>query len=187
MSSTHLEVDEDLVNNPEHYGGDACMRHMERVGWGRGACLTSIERYLWRLGKKGRALQDVGKAKWYARRLVDHGFYGQMLTVKESDALRRAKDVGLKCLDADDAVKAEVNAAIDELFAFLDQGIQLGQHLTPQQVLEIAERDYKSRIGDLKCQLEAIRHHLEQVDDQTARDALKAAQKALVEHARSQA
>ncbi len=161
-TNTHLDVDEALVNKPEHYGGDACMRAMESVNWGRLACLTSIERYFWRLGKKGRALQDVGKAKWYAQRLVDHDFYGgDYLTSEECKVLHRAASIGLESLSVDASTKAEIEKAMDEVFALLDRGVRSGLRLTDRELLKIAERDYKSRINDLQCELDALRYYLQ--------------------------
>lgn len=63
----------ETVNNPEHYGGDACIEAIEASmpremyeGFLRGNAM----KYLWRYDKKGKPLEDLQKAMWYLERLA---------------------------------------------------------------------------------------------------------------------
>jgi len=65
----------DLVNHPPHYtaGGVECIDAIEAALGREGFisyCQGQVIKYLWRLGRKGPALEDARKAEWYARRLV---------------------------------------------------------------------------------------------------------------------
>lgn len=62
------------VERPEHYAsGDiecidamrAALGREQFIGYLRGQVL----KYTWRLGRKGDAAEDAGKARWYAARL----------------------------------------------------------------------------------------------------------------------
>ena len=63
----------EAVNNPSHYGGDACieaiMDSMSRTQY-EGFLRGNIIKYLWRYDKKGNAKQDLLKAMWYLERLI---------------------------------------------------------------------------------------------------------------------
>jgi hypothetical protein len=65
----------DDVNHPAHYnaGGIECIDAIEAmlpreqfIGFLRG----QVVKYQWRMGRKGDAAQDAGKAEWYAARLA---------------------------------------------------------------------------------------------------------------------
>ena len=70
--TTEEEV-HDPVNNPTHYQGVSgveCIDAIEAMGCGPEFCRANAVKYLWRLGKKGQALEDAKKAQWYINRLV---------------------------------------------------------------------------------------------------------------------
>lgn len=60
----------DLVNHPKHYtshpSGIECIAITEHMGF----CLGSAFKYIWRADEKGKALQDLKKAKWYIEREI---------------------------------------------------------------------------------------------------------------------
>lgn len=63
----------ELINQPPHYQGVSgveCIDAIEAMGCGVEFCRANAVKYLWRLGKKGAALEDARKAKWYIDRLV---------------------------------------------------------------------------------------------------------------------
>ena len=66
----------DPVNKPEHYtkGGiesieaiEASMSPAEFEAY----CKGNVIKYLWRYRHKGKPLQDLSKAQWYLKRLMD--------------------------------------------------------------------------------------------------------------------
>lgn len=68
----------DCVNSPSHYqssiGGVECitaikssMGTLEFFGYLKGNCL----KYLWRYDKKGHAVEDLMKARWYLNKLIE--------------------------------------------------------------------------------------------------------------------
>ena len=64
---------EDTVNHPEHYGGEdntyEAIKIIEALGLG--FCLGNTMKYLVRAGKKGNALEDLKKARWYLSREIN--------------------------------------------------------------------------------------------------------------------
>lgn len=60
----------DPVNHPAHYGGIDNPYEAIKVidAWGLGFSLGNSVKYIVRAGKKGDALQDLEKARWY----LDH-------------------------------------------------------------------------------------------------------------------
>lgn len=63
----------DIVNHPPHYEGVSgieCIDAIEAMGCGPEFCRANAVKYLWRLGKKGQALEDAKKCLWYVTRLV---------------------------------------------------------------------------------------------------------------------
>jgi len=67
----------DSVSKPEHYniGGIECidaiegmLNHDEYIGYLRGNSL----KYRWRYRYKGKPMEDLRKAEWYERRLMDY-------------------------------------------------------------------------------------------------------------------
>lgn len=64
------EVVTDRVNHPAHYGGAGNPYEAIKVieAWGLGFNLGNTVKYISRAGKKGDALEDLKKARWY----LDH-------------------------------------------------------------------------------------------------------------------
>lgn len=67
---------DDLVNNPSHYTqGDiecidairASMSTSEFLGYLKG----NVQKYLWRYGQKENPIQDLEKAQWYLKKLLE--------------------------------------------------------------------------------------------------------------------
>ena len=65
----------DLVNHPPHYkhGDIECIQAIKAAlgddGF-RAYCKGNVIKYLWRAEHKGNAVEDLGKADWYMRRLL---------------------------------------------------------------------------------------------------------------------
>lgn len=61
-----------MVNNPPHYGGLGNTYETINVieAWGLGFCLGNTVKYISRAGKKGDALEDLKKARWYLDREI---------------------------------------------------------------------------------------------------------------------
>lgn len=61
------------VNHPAHYGGEKNPYEAIKVieAWGLGFCLGNAVKYIARAGKKGDALEDLRKARWYLDREID--------------------------------------------------------------------------------------------------------------------
>ena len=68
--------DKDMVNSPSHYNSgdiecidaiEAALTPEEFVGYLKGNQL----KYIWRMGKKGDAAQDLDKSMWYGRKLME--------------------------------------------------------------------------------------------------------------------
>ena len=64
----------DAVNHPSHYtyAGDAyeCIKVLE--AWGLGLHLGNCVKYICRAGRKGDALEDLRKARWYLDRYISN-------------------------------------------------------------------------------------------------------------------
>lgn len=75
------------------------MKMLEAIGLGRDGCLFNIGKYLYRMGKKGRPEQDISKALWYARRLVERGAYGKKLNKFEFETIKKCSTIGLSSVD----------------------------------------------------------------------------------------
>lgn len=60
----------DPVNHPDHYtahpSGVECIQITEHMNF----CLGSALKYLWRVGLKGDAIEDLKKARWYIDREI---------------------------------------------------------------------------------------------------------------------
>ena len=68
------EPERDLVNHPAHYGGDTQHEVIECLkAWGleSDALLWNAVKYIARSGKKGPALYDLKKARWYIDRRIN--------------------------------------------------------------------------------------------------------------------
>ena len=62
----------EAVNHPPHYGGaDNAYEAIKVIeAWGLGFCLGNTVKYISRAGKKGDALEDLRKARWYLDREI---------------------------------------------------------------------------------------------------------------------
>ena len=62
------------INHPEHYGGEDNPYEAIKVieAWGLNFNLGNVAKYVSRAGKKGDALQDLEKAKWYIEREINN-------------------------------------------------------------------------------------------------------------------
>ena len=62
----------EAVNHPAHYGGAENPYEAIKVieAWELGFCLGNTVKYISRAGKKGAALQDLQKARWYLDREI---------------------------------------------------------------------------------------------------------------------
>lgn len=60
------------VNHPAHYGGANNPYEAIKVieAWSLGFCLGNTVKYISRAGKKGAALEDLKKARWYLDREI---------------------------------------------------------------------------------------------------------------------
>jgi hypothetical protein len=60
----------DPVNSPPHYNshpsGVECIQITEHMGF----CLGNAIKYLWRADEKGKAVEDLKKARWYIDREI---------------------------------------------------------------------------------------------------------------------
>ena len=61
----------DNVNHPPHYkshpSGIECIQVTEHMGF----CLGNAVKYIWRADEKGKAIEDLEKAKWYIQREIE--------------------------------------------------------------------------------------------------------------------
>lgn len=62
----------DPVNHPPHYGGEdnPCEAIKVIEAWGLGFHIGNVVKYLSRAGKKGAAVEDLKKARWYLDREI---------------------------------------------------------------------------------------------------------------------
>lgn len=62
----------EAVNHPAHYGGADNTYEAIKVieAWRLGFCLGNTVKYISRSGKKGDALEDLKKARWYLDREI---------------------------------------------------------------------------------------------------------------------
>jgi hypothetical protein len=60
------------VNHPAHYGGAENPYEAIKVieAWHLGFCLGNAVKYISRAGKKGDAIEDLKKARWYLEREI---------------------------------------------------------------------------------------------------------------------
>ena len=68
------ELMKESINHPEHYGGENNPYEAIKVieAWGLNFNLGNVAKYVSRAGKKGDALQDLEKAKWYLEREINN-------------------------------------------------------------------------------------------------------------------
>lgn len=64
----------ETVNHPAHYGGEGNPYEAINVveAWELDFLLGNVVKYIARAGKKGDALEDLKKARWYLERKIDH-------------------------------------------------------------------------------------------------------------------
>lgn len=62
----------EAVNHPAHYGGADNPYEAIKVieAWELGFCLGNTVKYISRAGKKGDAIEDLKKARWYLDREI---------------------------------------------------------------------------------------------------------------------
>lgn len=67
-----MSSESERVNHPAHYGGADNPYEAIKVieAWGLDFCLGNAVKYISRAGKKGDALEDLKKARWYLDRLI---------------------------------------------------------------------------------------------------------------------
>lgn len=60
------------VDHPDHYQSDRyeCIDVIESLGLGSGFSIGNAIKYLWRAGRKGDAVEDLEKARWYIDREI---------------------------------------------------------------------------------------------------------------------
>jgi len=65
----------EMVNHPQHYGGDTNPYEAIKVieNWGLDFCLGNTVKYISRAGKKSKdtEIQDLEKALWYLQRKIE--------------------------------------------------------------------------------------------------------------------
>jgi hypothetical protein len=65
-----MSTDHDAIEHPEHYtqhpSGIECIEVTEHMTF----CLGNAVKYIWRAGRKGDALEDLKKARWYIEREI---------------------------------------------------------------------------------------------------------------------
>lgn len=63
----------DHVNHPPHYGGGDNPYEAIKVieAWSLGFHLGNAVKYIARAGKKGAAIEDLKKARWYIDRVIE--------------------------------------------------------------------------------------------------------------------
>lgn len=61
------------VNHPAHYGGDTVYETIKVIeAWGLGFHLGNAVKYISRAGKKGDAIEDLEKARFYLDREIEN-------------------------------------------------------------------------------------------------------------------
>jgi hypothetical protein len=65
-----MKAKADSINHPAHYtahpSGIECIEVTEYMGF----CLGNAIKYIWRADEKGKAIEDLEKAKWYIEREI---------------------------------------------------------------------------------------------------------------------
>ena len=62
----------ETIDHPPHYGGSDNPYEAIKVieAWSLGFCLGNAVKYISRAGKKGDAIEDLKKARWYLDREI---------------------------------------------------------------------------------------------------------------------
>lgn len=79
MSNEQLEslaetyTNEDIINNPKHYGGNDNKYEVIKVieAWGLDFHLGNVAKYIGRAGKKDNKIKDLKKAAYYLNRKIE--------------------------------------------------------------------------------------------------------------------
>lgn len=80
----------DMVNNPPHYqdaSGIECIEVTKNLGFCDGNCF----KYLYRAGQKGDEIEDLEKAKWYAKQAKDMG----VGVITDQDIIRKIYKIAI--------------------------------------------------------------------------------------------
>jgi len=69
----------ETINHPAHYGGADNPYEAIKVieAWDLGFCLGNAIKYISRAGKKGDAVEDLMKARWYLDRAIGHAAFSE--------------------------------------------------------------------------------------------------------------
>ena len=71
----HLKAKMEMVNHPNHYGGENNTYEAIKVieAWNLDFCLGNAVKYISRAGKKdvSKELEDLNKAVWYLNRRIE--------------------------------------------------------------------------------------------------------------------
>lgn len=67
-------MSDDAVNHPAHYGGADNPYEAIKVieAWRLGFCLGNAVKYIARSERKGAAIEDLKKARWYLDREIEN-------------------------------------------------------------------------------------------------------------------
>jgi hypothetical protein len=64
-------MSKESVNHPAHYGGDTVYEAIKVIeAWGLNFHLGNAVKYICRADRKGNALEDLKKARWYLDRYI---------------------------------------------------------------------------------------------------------------------
>lgn len=89
----------DPVNSPSHYKGKNGMESIdviEAFGLDKSFCLGNVVKYVLRAGKKGDAIQDLKKARWYLNREIARMEMEKEPTIsQESKPMNKTTDINL--------------------------------------------------------------------------------------------
>jgi hypothetical protein len=67
-----MENNKDMVNHPEHYGGDNPMEVIKIIDhYNLNFNLGNSTKYILRADKKGKKLEDLKKAAWYLQHEIN--------------------------------------------------------------------------------------------------------------------
>lgn len=71
---SELNIGEEKVEHPKHYGGADNTYEVIKVieAWGLGFHLGNVVKYVARAGLKGDKFEDLAKAKWYLEREINN-------------------------------------------------------------------------------------------------------------------
>lgn len=70
MNTKNKRLDQASVNHPPHYQANGVEAMDVIEAFGLGFCLGNTVKYLLRAGRKGDALEDLRKGRWYLDREI---------------------------------------------------------------------------------------------------------------------